>query len=271
MCAGWPARTSRMLIRTLAAVARPSNQASRDGKTKVGVLDYNFLDASARGGSGWSCAQASFMVNPSHFLGVFVRRSYFFPLFAAAGLLAVSSVSAQPRSVDAREFDVAGVKTGMGLDAVRQVMARHFNIAADAVKSDPYPSVNPVTGTKLPSYLVYEAGNEKLLVHFEPRVPVNAADPLAVSQIIYEIPWTQSNEAAMAQRAVTRYGEPSNAPNSMKQEWCESPSDNPGMGCSMRQQAVLSVSGTKLQLHDPAWSQARIEFLRNQQSASPGF
>lgn len=189
----------------------------------------------------------------------------------ALALLAVSSVSAQPRAVDARELDVAGVKTGMGLETVRQAMAKHFGVDAAEVKSNNLLSVNPVTGTKLPSYLVYEAGNEKLLVHFEPRVPANEADPLVAAQVSYEIPWTQQNEAAMAQRAVARYGEPSNAPNSVRLEWCESPSDNPGMGCSMTQQPVLSVAGTTLRLHDPAWSQARIDFMTAQQSASPGF
>lgn len=179
--------------------------------------------------------------------------------------------AAPPVSIDARTLDVSGIKAGMGLDEAKNAVAKHFGIAPSAVKVDPYPSVNPVTGTKLPKYLNYEGGNQRLAVHFEPRIPIDKSNPQVVSQIIYELPWTQENAKAVAEAAIRKYGPPSNGTNGVNLQWCEKPNPNLGMGCGTDNEAILSVAGTKVEFIDRARINARIAAMNKAQSAKPSF
>jgi hypothetical protein len=44
------------------------------------------------------------------------------------------------------------------------------------------------------------------------------------------------------------------------------------MGCSIdMEQAVLKYSGVSVQLYDPAWSQARINFVNQSNARKPSF
>ncbi|VTP67617.1 Uncharacterised protein [Leclercia adecarboxylata] len=43
-------------------------------------------------------------------------------------------------------------------------------------------------------------------VSFEPRVPYNKSNPMAVSHVTYEIPWTKENEVNMVEAALKKYG-----------------------------------------------------------------
>jgi len=176
-----------------------------------------------------------------------------------------------PISVDARTLDISGIKAGMGFDETKAALAKHFSTSPLSIKVDPYPQSNPITETKLPSYLSYEKGNERLIVHFEPRIPVDPSNPQVVSQITYEIPWTQENEKAMADAAIRKYGPPSNGTNGVTLQWCESPSPNLGMGCSVNNPAVLTVSSTKVQFVDRERIDARVAAMRKAESVSPGF
>jgi hypothetical protein len=86
------------------------------------------------------------------------------------------------------------------------------------------------------------------------------------------MPWTPANKDAMAQAVVEKYGKQSNFPNKLNLEWCQKPSPNPGMGCSIdMEQAVLKYSGVSVQLSDPAWSQARINFVNQSNARKPSF
>lgn len=193
-------------------------------------------------------------------------------LISALNALAIVPAHAEPpRSVDARAFDIAGVKTGMDYDEAVAAAAKNFNVGKNEIKAG-YPSLNPVTNTKTPLNFSYEKDGVKLLVHFEPRVPVDKQRPLAVSQVSYEMPWTPANKDAMAQAVVEKYGKQSNFPNKLNLEWCQKPSPNPGMGCSIdMEQAVLKYSGVSVQLYDPVWSQARINFVNQSNARKPSF
>ncbi len=188
-----------------------------------------------------------------------------------AGMALVASVqAAQPRSVDARTLDIAGVRTGMSYDEALAAAASHFKVAPGQFKPDPLPSENPVTHTKLPDYFTYEQGGMRFAVYFEGRVPVDKRRPLAVSMVRYELPWSQQNSQAMAEAALAKYGVQSNAPNKLPMQWCEKPSPNPGMGCDS-DQARLTLSQVKMELIDPAWTYARIRFVEASKTVKPAF
>ena len=120
-------------------------------------------------------------------------------VIVAGMALAASVQAAQPRSVDARTLDIAGVRTGMSYDEALAAAASHFKVAPGQFKPDPLPSENPVTHTKLPDYFTYEQGGMRFAVYFEGRVPVDKRRPLAVSMVRYELPWSQQNSQAMAE------------------------------------------------------------------------
>lgn len=193
-------------------------------------------------------------------------------LISAMNALAITAAQAAPqRSVDARSFDVAGVKTGMDYDEAAAAAAKNFHVGKNEIKAG-YATNNPVTNTKMPMNFSYEKDGVRLVVHFEPRLPVDKQHPLVVSQVQYEMPWTPANKNAMGQAVLAKYGKQSNYPNDLNLEWCEKPSSNPGMGCSTdMKQAVLKYSGVSIQLHDPAWMHARIEYMDRSKSRKPSF
>lgn len=192
-------------------------------------------------------------------------------LCSALFVAAQAAQAASPRSVDARAFDVAGVKTGMDFNEARAAAAKNFQVPESQIEAGML-YLNPVTKTKLANTLSYKKNGVTLLIHFEGRVPVDAKRPLVVSQIRYELPWTPDNKNAMAQAVVAKYGKQSNYPNDLNLEWCEKPSTNPGMGCSTDMtQAVLKYSGVSIQMVDPAWINARIKFVEQSQTTKPSF
>lgn len=190
---------------------------------------------------------------------------------ALAAVAVAPAHAASPRSVDARTFDVAGVKTGMDFDEALAATAKNFNVGKKDIRIG-YAMNNPVTNTKMPMNFSYDKDGVSFIVHFEPRVPVDKQRPLVVSQIRYELPWTPANKEAMGKAVVEKYGRQSNYPNDLSLEWCQKPSTNPGMGCSTDMtQAVLKYSGVSIQMHDPAWMNARIEYMERSQTRKPSF
>lgn len=190
---------------------------------------------------------------------------------ALAAVAVAPAHAASPRSVDARTFDVAGVKTGMDFDEALAATAKNFNVGKKDIRIG-YAMNNPVTNTKMPMNFSYDKDGVSFIVHFEPRVPVDKQRPLVVSQIRYELPWTPANKEAMGKAVVEKYGRQSNYPNDLSLEWCAKPSTNPGMGCSTDMtQAVLKYSGVSIQMHDPAWMNARIEYMERSQTRKPSF
>lgn len=200
----------------------------------------------------------------------FVKSLNLVAVFAMTYMF-ILPANAAPKSVDVRNFDVAGVKTGMDYDQAVAAVIQHYKISKDQIKPDPFPGINIVTQTKLPSYFNYEKDGTKLTVHFEGRVPASKEHPLVASMVSYELPWSQENSAAMAKAAQEKYGEQSNAPNKLPMQWCEKPSSNTGIGCIAGGQAVLEVSQVRMTLTDPAWQKARISFVNESQKRKPSF
>ncbi len=88
-------------------------------------------------------------------------------------------------------------------------------------------------------YLVYENNGTRMQVTFEPRIPYNKSNPMAATLISYEIPWTKDNENAMKEAALAKYGQ------------------------------VSARASTWLNMLDPAWQNARIKFMDQQNATKP--
>jgi hypothetical protein len=198
----------------------------------------------------------------------FVRLSLT-ALLAAATLQHGLPALAQTRSVDPREFDVAGVKTGMDMQQAIAAAAAHFGVPKSQVKVDPYPGVDVVTKTRLQRYFTIEKGSARLSVHFDPRVPLDKAHPSAVSFITYELPWTGENKSAMAKAAAEKYGAPTAEALTYGMHWCERPRAN--IGCDDMDEPRLALSGVKMTLSDPAWGKAARKFSDEAKTVKPSF
>lgn len=180
------------------------------------------------------------------------------------------AVAAQPiHPVDVKSFDVGGVKTGMSVEQARAAMQKNFGVSADKIeasKSETYQVATKITGSQQIMYLVYENNGTRMQVTFEPRVPYDKSNPMAAALISYEIPWTSDNEASMKEAALAKYG-PVSAPD-MYPLWCEKPLPGTGMGCETGT-AELKVASTNLTLIDPAWQNARMKFMDQQNATKP--
>lgn len=187
----------------------------------------------------------------------------------------VSPAAAAPHSVDARNLDIAGVKTGMDWNQALTAAAKHFQVSPDDFKLGPRSGENSyvfvITGLNIPSYFTYNKDGINFIVHFAARVPADMDRPLAVEQVHYELPWSQENSIEMGKAALTKYGEQSNAPNILTMEWCANPSTNSGIGCGFDNKAVLRLTQTKLELLDSAWRDEQQKFIDGLKARKPGF
>ncbi|MBK0003186.1 hypothetical protein [Erwinia sp. S38] len=190
----------------------------------------------------------------------------------ALPFVAFSAMSAQPtHPVDVRAFDIAGVKTGMSIEEARTAMEKNFGVSSNSItesKSLPSQVTTLITGTEQIMYLVYEKNGTRMQVSFEPRVPYDKNNPMAVSQITYEIPWTKDNESVMKDAALKKYGQVSS--NSMYPLWCDKPLPGTGMGCAP-DSVKLEMASTKLRMYDPVWTNARIKFMEDKNATKPQF
>ncbi len=196
-----------------------------------------------------------------------------FVAFIVGAFAAAAGYAGAQRSVDARTLDIAGVKTGMDYDQALHAVIEHFHVTVSQIRPDPLPVENAITHTKLPMNFVYEKDGVRLQVSFVPRVPVDRAHPLAVASVDYVEPYTRQNVAEMTKAAIAKYGIQSNAPTDLPLNWCEKPSDNPGIGCSTDpgSQAILELSQVHMKLTDPAWRNAVDSYLDNMKSTKPNF
>lgn len=191
--------------------------------------------------------------------------------FGISAFLVANICAAAPRAVDAEKFDIAGVKLGMTPDAAVTAVAAKLGIDKRSIEFDKFPQQNVVTNSKEPKYFTAKSGGASITVHFEPNVPYNPKNKLAVSMIVYEQPWTPENTAAMKQMAIEKYGDPSNGSVGVSFQWCINPHDNPGFGCSEFRGAKLELGGTKLQLEDFRYRQSVIDYMNKSLNSKPVF
>lgn len=196
-----------------------------------------------------------------------------YPLYLVALSSALISVAANAippvRAVDVKSFDVGGVKMGMSIEEAQAAMQKNFGIKPAQIRaSKSMESQTPsiVTGSQQIIHLVYEENGTRMQVSFEPRVPYNKSNPMAVSHVTYEIPWTKENEVNMVEAALKKYGPVSTG--GVFPVWCEKPMPTSGMGCESGT-ASLTMGNAKINLIDPAWQNAVISYMNQQKKTKP--
>ena len=190
-------------------------------------------------------------------------------IMALPYLVSPASAAKPVHAVDVKSFDVGGVKTGMSIEEARAAMQKNFGVPADkieATKSATYQVATKVTGSQQIMYLVYENKGTRMQVTFEPRIPYDKSNPMAAALISYEIPWTSENATSIKEAALAKYGPVSTT--DMYPVWCENPIPGTGMGCEP-DSASLKVASTTLTLIDPAWQNARMKFMDQQNATKP--
>ena len=196
-----------------------------------------------------------------------------YPLYLvvlSSSLMSVSANAIPPvKAVDVKSFDIGGVKTGMSIEEAQAAMQKNFGIKPAQIRaSKSMESQTPsiVTGSQQIIHLVYEENGTRMQVSFEPRVPYNKSNPMAVSHVTYEIPWTKENEVNMVEAALKKYGPVSTG--GVFPVWCEKPMPTSGMGCESGT-ASLTMGNTKINLIDPAWQNAVISYMNQQKKTKP--
>jgi len=158
---------------------------------------------------------------------------------------------------------------GMSIEEAQAAMQKNFGIKPAQIRaSKSMESQTPsiVTGSQQIIHLVYEENGTRMQVSFEPRVPYNKSNPMAVSHVTYEIPWTKENEVNMVEAALKKYGPVSTG--GVFPVWCEKPMPTSGMGCESGT-ASLTMGNTKINLIDPAWQNAVISYMNQQKKTKP--
>jgi hypothetical protein len=104
-----------------------------------------------------------------------------------------------------------------------------------------------------------------IIVNFETNNPINVKQPVIVSRISYEMPWSDQNAKAMKAAAIAKYGPPSLSVG--VDRWCQ----DARFGCMTPAQAVIELSATKLTLTDMRLSEARQKLTDQKNKRVPGF
>ena len=170
--------------------------------------------------------------------------------------LPLVAVQGAPRQVDVSAFDVAGVKLGMSVEEAKAALAAQFGVEQTALVDEKWPSADGVTGEKVPKSFVLKNGVHTVTVHHATDVLHGREPARAVYLVLYEMPYSEANVAAMRDAALQKYGENSNAPNDLPMDWCAEPHENTGLGCNDPRMAILQLSQTRLKLYDPRYQEA---------------
>jgi hypothetical protein len=88
---------------------------------------------------------------------------------------------------------------------------------------------------------------------------------MIVSQISYEMPWSEENEKSMKSVATAKYGKPSQSIG--VDLWCQ----DARFGCTTPPQAVIELSATKLTLTNLRLSEARQKLMSDKNKRVPSF
>lgn len=194
-----------------------------------------------------------------------------FVFFCAISIAAVANAAEVAKSVDASQFDVAGVRLGMTRDeAIRAVMTT-LQVDSKAIELDKFPPVNPVTKSKEPRYFLVENELSELTVRFSPKIPADKDNPMVVAQVIYKMKWSPDNAQSMRDAALNKYGQPSNGTVGSDLHWCLKPSKNMGEGCAEFVGPKIKYFGVSVELFDPSYQRAVIDFLNKSKSGKPAF
>jgi hypothetical protein len=190
----------------------------------------------------------------------------------AAAIVMVSVVHAAPpnwRAIDVMPFDIANVKLGMSYDDAIVAMAKHYELSPSEtkkLKAQTAYGYDPVTKSQQPISLAHKKDGASVTVYFATRIPVNASDPVGVSNIYYAIPNTKENAAALKEAALAKYGPPSDSRRIANLAWCAH--YNQITDCELLK-PQLKLFGGSLTLDDPTMAEAIRQYKYGQLKTKP--
>ncbi|MDR2014342.1 MAG: hypothetical protein LBP99_01785, partial [Azoarcus sp.] len=132
-----------------------------------------------------------------------------------ASIYVVSSVHAAPpnwRSVNARTFDIAGVKLGMGYDEAISATANHFKLSPKEIKDLKEGTLRIddfLAKSKIPGSFTLRKDGITFEVGFSGRTPSNKAQSVGVTSVRYAVAQTPENYSMLKEAAFAKYGTPS--------------------------------------------------------------
>lgn len=191
-------------------------------------------------------------------------------IFISASLTLPAAYAESVRPIDPSAFDIAGVKLGMSLDEAIDAATKTIGVNKKDVKRTALIP-NSVTSKIEVTRFQILTNTSNLIVVLVPRVPKNDARPTVVSNIIYAMPGTVENRAAMRQAAKEKYGQPSTGTATSIWEWCESPGRYLGEQCTSLEGAKMKLQEDSLSIQDDKYKNAYIEFEQALKSGKPKF
>lgn len=197
---------------------------------------------------------------------------------AAATMCITTPSFAESVNHDASQFDVAGLKLGMGAKEAMAKVSEDFGVAPEDMRTS-MAKENPVTGKDEITYFIAQTDNFELHVSVTAAVPPNEETPMVVSSVTYSTQGTPQNQAMVRERALEKYGAPTRGkedePVHFPLAWCTIPADQPNASCEVVPGPYLSLkngmSGIELTLSDQSYRNAVRDFVNGVQSSKPEF
>lgn len=184
---------------------------------------------------------------------------------SALNPLSAAKAPGRAAGADVEKFDIAGVRLGMSKEEAFAAITRKYSIPKSAIKPSGFPSYNEVTGAKEQLNFSVEEGGATIGIQFMPRLPADADRPLVVSLVSYKLPASQTNDRALFQSAVEKYGPPTAGTS-----WCLHPTSSAIGGCPSAD-PILEFSVGGMVLRNPAYNKAVFEYAMRKRDVKPKF
>jgi len=97
-------------------------------------------------------------------------------------------------------------------------------------------------------------------------VPADYEHPMRVSLVVYEMPYTPQHMKGMQKLALEKYGKPSNGVRKTDNElttytWCDVPAEKQTSGCAHSIGARMKLHPPRLEMTDPRYLAAVVEYV----------
>lgn len=167
-------------------------------------------------------------------------------LLCALALVAVSTVAFAAHSVDASDFDVAGVRLGMTEVQAVSAVTQELHVSKSQIR---FVHAANLTGKKVIDFFYVDTHGARFAAYFMMDVLGGHPETSVVAHVLYNEPTTQANTDGMAKAALAKYGEPT-----FDGRWCVW-----GRNLDCEDGPVLYLHSTTLDLKNPLYRAAILK------------
>lgn len=196
-----------------------------------------------------------------------MQKSLLAAVFAAAAFAQAADLDNKP---DVRTFDVAGVRLGMTVEEAQAALSAKYpdgEMGKVEMGGSPFDSK-----INMPKSLSLKDGNQKVIVQFSTDTLNGNRERAVVSRVVYMLPRTDENLAALQAAAKEKYGEATLGGDESYWRWCHEPVKVLAYECTPNKVPSLILSNgmsTTLELQTPEYRQAEQEALEAAKSTKP--